>query len=139
METPLIAGFVEKQHEAKIWRGAARRLRVKQAFPTAMWQQNNPDEGISQTTYIPCYMHNLNIVYLFFLSEPIFIFNLKLTVEAYRSLCKIMRPLKLFLRRLKLTGCMLVNFIAIESVELQPLRNFGLEADSSLPQRGDLP
>jgi hypothetical protein len=26
MENPLIGGFVEEQHEIKVWRGAAKRL-----------------------------------------------------------------------------------------------------------------
>jgi hypothetical protein len=34
MENPLIAGFVEKQHEEKLGHGAAKRLRAKQALLT---------------------------------------------------------------------------------------------------------
>jgi len=39
MENPLIAAFVDKQHEAKFGRGAAKRLRAKKALPTAIRQQ----------------------------------------------------------------------------------------------------
>jgi hypothetical protein len=35
---PLIVGFVEIQHEQKLGRGAAKRLRAKLALPTAIPQ-----------------------------------------------------------------------------------------------------
>jgi hypothetical protein len=38
MENPLIAGFVEIQHEEELGRGAAKRLRAKLALPTAIRQ-----------------------------------------------------------------------------------------------------
>jgi hypothetical protein len=36
MGNPLIAGFVEIQHEAKTWAWSGKRLRAKLALPTAV-------------------------------------------------------------------------------------------------------
>jgi hypothetical protein len=38
MENPLVVGFVEKKHEAKLGRGAAKRQRAKLILQTAIRQ-----------------------------------------------------------------------------------------------------
>jgi hypothetical protein len=38
MESPLIADFVEKKHEIKVRRGAAKQLRAELALQTAIRQ-----------------------------------------------------------------------------------------------------
>jgi hypothetical protein len=46
---------------------------------------------------------------------------------------------KPYLRKLNFKSCTVVIFIAIDPVELQPLRDFESEADFTPPQRGELP
>jgi hypothetical protein len=46
---------------------------------------------------------------------------------------------KPYIHKLNLISCMVVIFIAIDPVELQPLREFRSEADFVPPLRGELP
>jgi hypothetical protein len=75
MENPLIAGFVEKQHEAKTWAWSGKttegQANRSDCHKTAKIM---PDEDVLKATYAPCFMELGNLVSNIS-SESIFIFN----------------------------------------------------------------